>query len=970
LIDNTKFRASPTVFFVKENDVLKQVVMVETKNRLPKNRGKIRVEMFNKSFEINLNSVSFYSGKYIIGVPEVSQLTRAKFTLTIPGKKKYSCSIIINPCKHWKIYMTPHTHLDVGFTQDLGFQDKVWEFHARNLDKVISLCKETKDYPEESRFKWTCEVSRLIKNYIEKRPARKIRELVELIKEGRIEVAGLYLNEPTELVGHEELVRLVYYSNKLRKKWGINIKSAMIDDVPGYTWALPQILSKAGIKYLSLRANRHRAGPLWKKIGRSGSVAEIPEWEGISRPFFWKSPNGDKILTWYTDSYREGNFFRFVSGLKFTFEDIISDIIKKNKKVGYPYDVLQLRMGGDNIDAILAPCENAKEWNKRWAYPKIIIATNSEFFKYLEDKYENRFPIFSGDIPSWWADGAASSARETGVNRITHDELTSAEKFSTFGFFLNSSNKYPANDIDKAYDDMMLYDEHTWGSSGSISKPYDLKTLGQWAIKSSFSYKAAIRTKDILKNALSNIAYEIKIPSEGAIAVFNSLSWERSDIVHLNVPINYLKGNKYFQIIDVQSGENLPYQIIGKQEKSLIIGFFAQNVPPLGYKIYKILPSDKLPKFKNNNIYIDDERIENKFYKILIDQTTGGISSILDKELNREIVDQNSPYKVNQYIYERVKGGRKAIYDMEKGAKFYRSSPTYSNLTSEMKGPVMGSIRINTSGEVCPKIMQEVILYEDIKRIDIINILTKEETLETEGVYYAFPFKVEKPSFKCEIADAIFSPGANQLNGSATDYYSIQHWLDISNHNYGITWATIEAPLVQLCDINTGKWLKRLEIPNSTFFSYIMNNYWDTNFKASQGGNLTFRYSITTHRENCDVVKATHFGWNYANPLVGVFLSKSKEGLLPAKFSFCQVDRPNVNLLVIKLAEDRRGYIVRLQEIKGKETFVEIIFPYFKNLKAYLTNIVEEDIERLKTHENVVIVPLQPFSITTVRVIV
>ncbi|MHA1507063.1 MAG: glycosyl hydrolase-related protein, partial [Candidatus Asgardarchaeia archaeon] len=512
----------------------------------------------------------------------------------------------------------------------------------------------------------------------------------------------------------------------------------------------------------------------------------------------------------------------------------------------------------------------------------------------------------------------------------------------------------------------MLYDEHTWGASESIHKPYALQTLGQWAIKSSFSYKAAIRTKDILRNALNNITYRIKRSNEDTIAVFNSLSWERSDIVHLNVPINYLKGNKYFQIIDVESGKNLPYQIIGEQEKSLIIGFFAQNIPALGYKIYKILPSDKLPEFKTN-ISVDNERIENKFYKISIDPITGGIRNILDKELKQEFVDQDSPYKVNQYIYERLKGGRGAV--LEKGAKFYRSSPTSANLTSEMRGPVMASILINTRGEGCPRIIQKVILYEDIKRIDIINILSKEETLKVEGVYYAFPFKVENPSFKCEIADAIFSPGVDQLNGSASDYYSIQHWLDISNHNYGVTWATIEAPLVQLCDINTGKWLKRLEITNSTFFSYIMNNYWDTNFKASQGGDLTFRYSITTHRGSCDVVKATHFGWNYANSLVGIFLSKTKEGLLPAKFSFCQVDRPNVNVLVIKLAEDGKGYIVRLQEIKGKETSVKVTFPYFKNLKAYLTNIVEENIRTLKTQRNIVIVPLQPFSITTVRVI-
>ena len=376
----------------------------------------------------------------------------------------------------------------------------------------------------------------------------------------------MYLNVPTELLGHEELVRLVYYSHKLRNELGIDIKSAMIDDVPGYTWALPQILCGAGIRYLSVRANPYHAAPLWQKASGKGFSAELPRWQGISRPFFWQSPQKDKILTWYCDSYREANFFRLASDPDHPFEDIIADIVRRNEEVGFPCDILQLRMGGDNIDAVIAPCEHAREWNRRWAFPKITIATNSDFFKFLESNHGDEFPVFSGDIPAWWADGPGSSARETGINRITHDRLAAAESFSTLASFLHGTQHYPAGEIDKAYDDMMLYDEHTWGASASIGKPFSLQTLGQWAVKSSFSYKAAIRTEEILKKALNGIAGRIKTPKKDAesVAVFNSLSWERSDVVRLHVPVESLKGNRLCRIIDVQSGDSLPCQIVAE----------------------------------------------------------------------------------------------------------------------------------------------------------------------------------------------------------------------------------------------------------------------------------------------------------------------------------------------------------------------------------------------------------------------
>ena len=43
-----------------------------------------------------------------------------------------------------------------------------------------------------------------------------------------------------------------------------------------------------------------------------------------------------------------------------------------------------------------------------------------------------------------------------------------------------------------------------------------------------------------------------------------------------------------------------------------------------------------------------------------------------------------------------------------------------------------------------------------------------------------------------------------------------------------------------------GNWPAEFRPQSSTIFSWLMNNYWGTNFPAWQGGDFTFRYAITS----------------------------------------------------------------------------------------------------------------------------
>jgi hypothetical protein len=131
-----------------------------------------------------------------------------------------------------------------------------------------------------------------------------------------------------------------------------------------------------------------------------------------------------------------------------------------------------------------------------------------------------------------------------------------------------------------------------------------------------------------------------------------------------------------------------------------------------------------------------------------------------------------------------------------------------------------------------------------------------------------------------EIAGADMAPGSEQLPGTTLDWQTAQHWVEFSGEDARVVWSPVEAPLVQFGDINTGKWLKKLEIMNPWFFSYAMNNYWMTNFKASQGGPATFRYSLTSRAGGPDAVRSTRFGWEVHTPLLASWIPEDSKGTL------------------------------------------------------------------------------------------
>jgi alpha-mannosidase len=969
----------PTVLFAEGEDGLLQMVNITIENTSEIVDASMDVSA-SGSMLLRDSAIRIETGKhkYSIHVPDIRDPTSVEFILKVNGEAHAQRSVDWKPKKHWQVYMIPISHHDLGYTDTI---ENVLRQYCDFYENILRFCEETDDWPEESRFRYMVEEVWSIQHFIENSSEEVIEKLGKYLKEGRIEVPALFGNQISGMCGHEELIRLMYPSFRIRRKFGIPIRTASITDIPGLSWALPTLLADIGVKYFFAGLPtyfRWRVGNISPDIHTFWNEDAILREHGRPDAFHWQGPDGKTVLLYYQGSYgcwTPSSYQEVLDGLP--------GMLNAMEESGCPFSAMRYGCSGcgDNTPPDIRVSHLVREWNSKWAYPRLFVATSSMFFEELEKQCAD-VRTFRGELPHTdYAVGAISSAHETTINRVAHDKLHSAEKFATIAS-LQDGRPGPVEDIRIAYDNMLLYDEHTWGRSYQVGHEQDFA----WSEKAQYAYRSAYLAESILSRGVRRIANQISLENEGQhIIVFNSLSFKRTDLV--NVPRFIVE--RPFHLIDEETGEKIPYQIVeldspqapvphaagwyargqfGRREL-FSLAFVAEDVPPIGYKTYRIVPNEEAPPF-SSEIVVNNTTLENRFFKVTLNPQTGTVESIYDKELAREIVDGDAEHQINQLIVRWVKSGEK-------------ESPEKAEIRKGQTGPVYGSLVVSSKAPGCPQLTQEIILYDKIKRIDLKNRVLKDSTPAME-VYFAFPFKMDDPGFRFEASNSVIEPLRDQFPGSNSNYYSVQHWANVSDGELGITLSPVDSHLLEFgglwpCYVSQAHhgvtppdfgadFVKSEDMTKGYMYSYVIDSNFRTNFQATQQGDMLFRYSITTHRGDWKGARSRDFGWAACNPLIPMLVDGKKEGTLPGSTSFCQVDKPNCLLMTLKQAEDGDGIIVRLIETEGKDVEVTVNLPFLKICQAYLTNLTEENKEAIPAQENTFTTAVKAFGITTIRI--
>jgi Glycosyl hydrolases family 38 N-terminal domain len=239
-------------------------------------------------------------------LPEVAAPCQAQIELRI-GETSRSVEVPFTPVRRWDVYLVNHSHTDIGFTHTPNDVERI---HTKNLAQALALVEATADWPEEARYRWTCESAWQVQNFLRTLPDDRDR-LVQAIREGTIEVEALYIHSYFDLLNREQLVRSLYFAQELREDLAVPVTSAMISDVPGAPWSLVDVLARSGVRHLSMAPNNF--------------LAPFHEITDLTRPFVWEGQAGGRVIVWYTDD----PYWAYIEGARHGFWTELAEVEQK-----------------------------------------------------------------------------------------------------------------------------------------------------------------------------------------------------------------------------------------------------------------------------------------------------------------------------------------------------------------------------------------------------------------------------------------------------------------------------------------------------------------------------------------------------------------------------------------------------------------------------------------------------------------
>ena len=943
-------RAVPAVFYRMREGGLKEIIEVVVRLHRKTRQGFVTLVLngrrVRKAFP---TEADFGERRVEIEVPEWLGEAEARLRVDVNGPSR-NFRFTFRPKRKWVVYIAPHNHLDVGYTD---YPARVAEGQSRVIDQALELMKKHPD------FRYTLDGSWNLEQYLLTRDPARQEEALERVREGRLGLPAQYANLLTGYASLETLLRSLYFSKEFARRHGLPFELASISGVPSYSGAYPSLLAAAGVKYWVAAPDNSLS---------SHSIRG--RWHEKS-PFYWRGPDAGKVLSWHSRHYRQAaSLFGRPPRLE-AIRDSLPVFLQSFPESGYKPDAV-LIYGTQGANEALLP-EHAtfiETWNEQYAYPRLRYATLTDFMRTIEKEFGDELPTYSDAEGHDWEDGVGSDARFVVEDRRNQSRVLSAEILSTLAHRLRPELRTSRDSLKDIWRNLVLFAEHTWGAAISVSKPDHEQSRGQLKVKHRRVTRASGQIEELLERSMSRLTHEIQAPGS-TLVVFNSLNWPRDELVETDLDDGRV-------ITDLATRERVAFEILWAGQGYRRVRFLARDIPAVGYKCYALLEGEEENRDTSSSTRAGPTAtmVENDFYRLALDPASGAVRSLYDKELGRELVDLGSSYKFNQYIYVTGGDGETRILRPVKSrpqAERTVHTSQEGQLVSVTRVPYGHSIRLSSSATNTPAIETEILLFDGEKRIEFINRVEKKAVLTKEGVYFAFPVAIDNPQFFFDTQTGWMDPARDLREGAGAEWFSVQNWMAVRDERMTVAVVPVGAPLAALGDFVRGDWPARFQPKSATLFSYIMNNYWHTNYRASQGGEFVFRYVVTSS-EDFRPEELSRLAWGARRPveldtIMGRNIRENPLRPLPAGgLEFLKTDASNVVLVTWKQAEAGEGTILRFLETAGRPTTLTIQFPRFNIISATLTNAVEDDLRPLRTAANSLQVTLTPHELVSLRV--
>ncbi|MBW8351682.1 hypothetical protein K0H71_19890 [Bacillus sp. IITD106] len=837
-----------------------------------------------------------------------------------------------------------HSHLDIGYTHP---QPLLMELQRDYIDEAIDLCVQTEHFPEESKFRWTCEATYPVLKWLETSSEERVKLFKKFLQNGQMSISALMMHS-TPLNNSEQIGRALYPIKELRKKFNIPLNTAINHDVNGQPWPFSQILLDAGVDFYITGINIHFGG--------------IP----FERPklFKWKTPDSRELLTFHGEHY--SLFSQFFETSKSDTELMhkgIKEYVNRLESNGYEYDFIYLTSTNPPLFDNNCPDQELahliKQYNEEDREFKIRFVTPEMLLEKVKQIREENIPVYSGDWTDYWNFGSASTARETQLNRKAKQGLRKAEMLEaiqgSFGLHYDQIKK-------EAFFNMMLFDEHTWGAAHSITDPDDPEVYSQRIHKSKMAYQAADLSSYILGKQMEKLANNpLQSTEPEGVLLVNTSNVEQQ--VEVCIPKDWLAKGRHLSAARIK--QYLPYAILKDDEY-----FGSVKLEPFSWRKIPLRELNKLKSETANKevkYIVNEDSLETPYYRLEFDPKTGRIKQLYDKIRSWTMLDETSEWTLFEYVKEGIDPlhnpekretffprdidlGNKSISVWNHGWKAKRTSPERVVSWKIHKSANTVSFVTIFEAEGVKYLEQRMTFSVLHPKIEFQAILDKKDVRTPESIYFAFPLRLEAGwRSQYDTAGMFVELDKEQMGNVSKDWVTVDQTVSIYDDKKGVTLACPDAPLVQIGDFNFGKESKSIiRNENPLLLAWPMNNYWDTNFCASQSGNLTFTYVLSPFNQ-FEEMDAYSVGVYAANPIeinAAINCQEEKSGRL-----FCGTGEKVVPLY-IKRAEDNSGLIATLRNLGVNQSSYKFSIPGKNIISAMIVNTLEEYIDDLEVVDN------------------
>ncbi|HEX6336992.1 MAG TPA: hypothetical protein VFZ85_08565 [Jiangellaceae bacterium] len=932
------------------------------------------------------------SVRVLVPAVERAQLVDLKLPALDPAR---AIRVEVNPQRQWTIHLVHHSHLDIGYTDPQG---TVLAEHVAFLDACLDLTAATDSWPENARFRWAVESLWSFDQWRRVRPARRVDQFVSRVREGRIELTAMPYNLHTDTCSTDELHELLRLARDMRSDYGVEFTTAMQTDVPGTVAGLPDALAQLGVRYLSVAHNY---------AGRS--VPHLTGGANLPRLFRWRSPAGNEVLVWMTDSphglaYMEGPMLGFNTSYQ-EVDDLLPSYLASlaanpypypdhifgwslagagGERDPYPWDVLHLRVQGhfaDNAPPRLIMAETVRRWNETWAYPRLRMSRNEDFFRDAEQRLGDQITTFEGDWGDWWVEGVGSGARPQALTRHAQATITDAQTMSNLARLVGGERVPHEADRSRAvYGAVSLFNEHTWGAAEPWTDGDQGMQSGdqQWHWKYGSALRAIDAANEFLDDATARLGAALAA-SPDALATYyavNTAGFARSGTAALFLRESRVPLDVPVAVRDARTGKPVPLEIteqVNPNHRSAgrFLRAHVEDVPACGLVRLDVVPELDQAAARSSPGNGDPMVLENAHLRVRIDLARACIASIVGKDTDRELVNQDSTVGFNGYVYDS--------YVMAGGFNHSSGMVTVSNMLELLGGrslarPAVLIERVSTA-------VEERLVYEspvdgarwlrvtvrlpcDSTVLHIENRLSKPATTTKESAFFAFPFAVPEPTVRYEITGAVTGTGLEHVPGAPQHMRAVRSWVTFDGQGSPVAWATRDAPLVHPEVIA----LPYAPFPESTaprepatVYSWVHNNVWDTNFPAQQGFEMSFHYAVGVPKPGAKEsvpALAMRTAAEVTNPLRWVVAAGAADPDGPTVRSLLEVDDDRIRVVSITGVDDRPDQaLVRLQSFAEEPVRVRI-GPQFDVESASLATYLAEPLGDAASVDGAIEVPV------------